>query len=252
MLIVNADDWGRNRDATDRSLVCHWKDRITAVSAMVFMEDSERAAELARANGLDAGLHLNFTTPFNGTVRDGMLMECHGRIARFLRPQKLIRLVYHPALRDDFGYAYQRQVEEYERLYGCPPSRIDGHHHMHLCANMLIDRVIPAGIRVRRNHSFFVGERSIFNRMYRKVVDAWLVRRYKCTDYFFRLPPVEMDHGMKRIVDIACASAVELAVHPETTSEYDFLTGPEYPDCLVGVAKGGFKDMEGNAGCIPA
>jgi predicted glycoside hydrolase/deacetylase ChbG (UPF0249 family) len=215
MLIVNADDWGRNRDATDRSLECHRNGRITTVSAMVFMEDSERAADLARASGLDVGLHLNFTTAFNGTVTDGMMMACHQRIARFLRPQKLRRLVYNPALREDFGYVYRRQVEEYKRLYGGPPSRFDGHHHMHLCANMLIDRVIPVGIRVRRNHSFFVGERSIFNRTYRKVVDAWLVRRYKCTDYFFRLPPIAMDYGMKRIADIACASVVELAVHPE-------------------------------------
>jgi predicted glycoside hydrolase/deacetylase ChbG (UPF0249 family) len=46
MLIVNADDWGRNRDATDRSLECHRNGRITTVSAMVFMEDSERAADL--------------------------------------------------------------------------------------------------------------------------------------------------------------------------------------------------------------
>jgi hypothetical protein len=248
MLIVNADDWGRNRDATDRSLECHRNGRITTVSAMVFMDDSERAADLARANGLDVGLHLNFTTPFSGTVRDGMLMAGHRRVVRFLRPQKLIRLVYHPALRGDFKYAYRRQVEEYERLYGSPPSRIDGHHHMHLCANMLIDRIIPAGLRVRRNLSSFVGERSVFNRTYRKVVDTWLVRRYRCTDYVFRLPPIAMGRGMKRIANIACASVVELAVHPESAGEYDFLMGHEYPDCIAGVARGGYKDMEVNAG----
>jgi chitin disaccharide deacetylase len=247
MLIVNADDWGRNRDATDRSLELHRNGRITAVSAMVFMEDSERAAGLARANGLDVGLHLNFTTPFNGIVSDRTLMADHRRIARFLRPQKLIRLVYHPALREDFKYAYRRQVEEYERLYGGPPSRIDGHHHMHLCANMLIDRVIPVGIRVRRNISYFPGERSLFNRTYRRVVDAWLVRRYRCTDYFFRLSPIATGRGMKRIADIACASVVELAVHPETGGEYDFLMSREYPACAAGATTGGFNDMEGSA-----
>jgi len=249
MLIVNADDWGRNRDATDRSLELHRNGRITAVSAMVFMEDSERAAELARANGLDVGLHLNFTTPFNGgSVRDGLLMECHHRIARFLKPQKLIRLVYHPALREDFGYDYRRQVEEYERLYGVMPSRIDGHHHMHICANMLMGRLIPKGIRVRRNHSFFAGERSVFNRTYRKVVDAWLVRKYNCTDYFFRLSPIAMERGMKRIAEIARGSVVELAAHPETAREYDFLMSREYLDCVAGVAMGGYRDMDEDAG----
>jgi len=242
MLIVNADDWGRNRESTDRSLDCFRKGRITTVSAMVFMDDSERAAELARANGLDVGLHLNFTTPFDGTVRDGMLTKCHRRIAEFLKPQKLRRLVYHPALREDFRYAYRRQVEEYEQLYGVPPSRIDGHHHMHLCANMMIDRIIPAGTRIRRNHSFFSGEQSIFNRTYRKVFDAWLVRRYKCTDYFFRLPPSGMDRCMKRIADLAGASAVELAVHPETAGEYDFLMSREYLGFIAGIVKGGYRE----------
>lgn len=136
MLIINADDWGRNRESTDRSLDCVREGRISAVSAMVFMDDSERAAELARANNLDVGLHLNFTTAFSGAVRDGMLVQCHRDVARFLQPQKLRRLVYHPMLRTSFEYAYRRQVEEFERLYGSPPSRIDGHHHMHICANM--------------------------------------------------------------------------------------------------------------------
>ena len=44
MLTVNADDWGRSRAETDAALQCHGKKRITSVSAMVFMEDSERAA----------------------------------------------------------------------------------------------------------------------------------------------------------------------------------------------------------------
>ena len=40
--------------------------RVTSVSAMVFMADSERAAELAKENELDVGLHLNFTERFTG------------------------------------------------------------------------------------------------------------------------------------------------------------------------------------------
>ena len=33
---------------------------------MVFMADSERAAELAKENELDVGLHLNFAERFTG------------------------------------------------------------------------------------------------------------------------------------------------------------------------------------------
>jgi len=235
MLIVNADDWGKNRKSTDNSLSCLRSGMVTSVSAMVFMEDSERAADLARAGSIDAGLHLNFTAPFTGAVRDGALVERQRRIAGFLRPQRLRRLVYHPALRQDLDYVYGRQVEEFERLYGNPPSRIDGHHHMHLCANMLIDRVIPRGLRVRRNHSFFAGERTIFNRYYRKAVDAWLCRRNRCTDYFFRLLPISQGDRIMRIMNLAGSSVVELAVHPDGEEEYRYLMGEEYGKLIQGV-----------------
>jgi len=61
MLIINADDLGRSVVETDAALRCYSAGRITSVSAMVFMSDSERAAELANGNGLDVGLHLNFS-----------------------------------------------------------------------------------------------------------------------------------------------------------------------------------------------
>ena len=67
MLIINADDWGRSAAETDAALRCYKAGRVTSVSAMVFMEDSERAAELAKENELDVGLHLNFAEPFTGS-----------------------------------------------------------------------------------------------------------------------------------------------------------------------------------------
>jgi len=64
MLIINADDWGRSMAETDAALRCYKAGRITSVSAMVLMEDSHRAAELAKEHQLDVGLHLNFTDKF--------------------------------------------------------------------------------------------------------------------------------------------------------------------------------------------
>ena len=55
MLIINADDWGRDRTATDTALGCHKNGRISSVTGMVFMADSQRAAELANSAGLDVG-----------------------------------------------------------------------------------------------------------------------------------------------------------------------------------------------------
>jgi chitin disaccharide deacetylase len=61
VLIINADDWGRSVAETDAAFKCYRGGRITCVSAMVFMHDSGRAAELAKANELDVGFHLNFS-----------------------------------------------------------------------------------------------------------------------------------------------------------------------------------------------
>lgn len=110
---------------------------------------------------------------------------------------------------------------------------------------MLISRLIPQGMRVRRNHLYFPGERSIFSRTYRRAVDDWLVRRSSCTDYFFRLPTTAMEREMKRIANLSRTSVVELAVHLETKGEYDFLMSDAYLDCMAGGAMGAYEECPG-------
>src|SRR5262245_44341868 len=130
MLIVNADDWGRNKTSTDNSMVCFRNNRITSVSAMVFMKDSQRAASLALEYGLDAVLHLNFTTKFNQNITSSKLLECQQRITAFLQKNRYDFLIYNPVLKRDFHYVFSAQYEEYIRLYHKKPTHIDGHHHM--------------------------------------------------------------------------------------------------------------------------
>ena len=84
MLTVNADDLGRCTVATDRILACFAANRINAASAMVFMQDSERAAALARSAGLDVGLHVNFTENLTGPNVPQQLRRGHERICKFL------------------------------------------------------------------------------------------------------------------------------------------------------------------------
>jgi len=47
LLIINADDWGRDPENTGKILDCVLLGAVSSVSAMVFMEDSERAAAIA-------------------------------------------------------------------------------------------------------------------------------------------------------------------------------------------------------------
>jgi predicted glycoside hydrolase/deacetylase ChbG (UPF0249 family) len=240
MLIINADDFGRSAAETGAALRCHRGGRITSVSAMVFMEDSERAAELAKENELDVGLHVNFAEPFTGKNHPAELDHYHGRTVRYLMGNKYAQLVYNPFLRKEFAYSYRAQSEEFVRLFGGPPSHIDGHHHMHLCANMLLTNMIPAGMKMRRNFSFWPGEKSLLNRTYRWLVDRWLARRYRLPDYFFDLTQCIRDKKLDRVAALAKTSNVELMTHPVDQVESDYLMNDEFRTVLQHLDVGGY------------
>jgi predicted glycoside hydrolase/deacetylase ChbG (UPF0249 family) len=240
MLIINADDWGRSVAETNAAFRCYKAGRITSVSAMVFMEDSERAAELARENELDVGLHLNFAERFTAGKSPGLLGEHQSRLVRFLMRNKYSPLLYNPFLRIAFSYSYQAQAGEFVRLFGRPPSHIDGHHHMHLCANLLLSKVIPAGTKMRRNFSFWPGEKSLLNRAYRGLVDRSLARRYRLADYFFDLTQCIQEKKLHRLTALAKSRNVELMTHPVVQREAEYLMSDEFQETLQRLEIGGY------------
>lgn len=233
-LIVNADDWGRDAPTTDRTLECTRNGAVSSVSAMVFMEDSERAAAVARDHGIEVGLHLNLTTSFSGRGVPGTLIECQEKLARYLGRHRLSQLVFHPGLMRAFDVVVAAQLDEFRRLYGASPDRIDGHHHMHLCANVLLTGLLPSGTLVRRNFSFHRGEKSRANVFYRRTVDRLLQRRHQLVDYFFSLPPLEPER-LRRIFTLARESVVEVETHPINAPEYRFLTSGELLRAAAGI-----------------
>lgn len=226
-LIVNADDWGRDGETTDRTLDCVLASALSSVSAMVFMQDSERAAELALKHGIAAGLHINLTTEFSGSGVSSELVKYQERLASFLRGSRFSRMIFHPGLKRSFEYVVNAQREEFARLYGAEPGRVDGHHHMHLCTNVLMGDLLPHGVLVRRNFSFQPGEKSSWNRAYRQAVDRILAKRYVLTDYFFSLPPMDPRERIQNIFLLAKDSTVEVETHPVNREEHKFLAGGE-------------------------
>jgi predicted glycoside hydrolase/deacetylase ChbG (UPF0249 family) len=236
---VNADDWGRNPDMTDRTLDCVLCGTVSSVSAMMFMEDSERAAAIAREQGIDAGLHLNFTTSFSAPGIPARLSEHQQRLSRHLRRYRFSQVVFHPGLIRSFEYVVAAQRDEFTRLYGKEPGRLDGHHHMHLCANVLIGGLLPPGTVVRRSFSFQPGEKSFGNRFYRHVVDRALARRHRLTDFFFSLHPLAPSGRLERIFELSSQFVVEVETHPSEPAEYSFLTD------------GGIQKLNGNCSVAP-
>jgi hypothetical protein len=239
-IIVNADDWGRDRENTDRALECMLRGAVSSVSAMVFMEGSERAAALAREHDVDCGLHLNLTASFSTREPSSRLQEHQRKLSSFLRSHRLAPIVYHPFLANSFEYVVRAQLVEFERLYGAPARRFDGHHHMHLCANVQFQKLLPAGTIARRNFSFGPKEKNALNRFYRRCQDRWLAKRHPMTDFFFSLPPMDPPGRMERIFGLARNFSVELETHPVNRNEYEFLTAGELMRLarIAGIARG--------------
>jgi chitin disaccharide deacetylase len=242
MLIINADDWGRSRSETDAALACFRQGRITSVTAMMFMQDSERAAQLAGECGVDVGLHLNLNQPYDAAIspKTKVAHEC---LVRFMNRGKLTQFVYHPLLRQQFKDVYKSQYEEFLRRYGRAPSHIDGHQHRHLCANMLVDRIIRPGERVRRSFSYWPGEKNCLNRAYRRVLDRWLSRWYRVADFFFSLGECLAYHRLQRVQRLARQANVELMTHPVHAKEFDFLMGSHYAEIFADADKGTYSRL---------
>jgi len=225
LLIINADDWGRDHTTTDRILECVRRGTVSSVSAMVFMEDSERAAAISRESAVNSGLHLNFTTPFSVPNCPTSLLERQRELAEYLLRYRFARAIFHPGLVRSFKYVVETQLNEFYRLYGEEPIRLDGHHHMHLCANVLLTGLLPAGTLVRRNFSFQSKEKIFLNRFYRKVSDGILARRHTLVDFFFSLPPIDPSGRLEQIFSLAKVFTVEVETHPIRLEEYNFLIG---------------------------
>jgi len=234
MLIINADDWGASISTTSRIEECIKAGVTDTASAMMFMRDSRRACGIIKNLKIDTALHLNFTTPFDGDNVSERLLESQLKIISYLKSRKSAQFIYNPMLQRHFDYVYKAQYGEYCKLFGNTPQRIDGHNHMHLCANMLAGRFIPVKTRVRRNIHFVNEKKSIFNRAYRSIIDSYLTKRYCCTDYFLHIHQFMHDNkeecvsGLKNLAELSKTADIELLVHPHQQEDYEFLMSEEF------------------------
>ena len=243
MLIINADDWGRSPEETDAALVCYHAGRVSSVSAMVFMEDSERAAAVAMAEGIPVGLHLNLCEPMSRAATPEHVFALQAAVARFLNRSRFALLFYHPGLRRAFHETYNAQVDEFRRLYGRPPTHVDGHRHRHLATNMLLDGVIPRNTKIRRGFYFWPGEKSYFNRAYRTAIDKWLTKRYRTTDFFFALSQCLDESRLGKVLQLANTYQVELMVHPVKDSERSRLLEPTFGKQTAQITTGSYQQV---------
>jgi hypothetical protein len=114
---------------------------------------------------------------------------------------------------------------------------------MHLCTNVLLQGLIPKNEKVRRNFSFWLGEKNIFNIAYRRLIDKWLSARYLVTDYFFDISRLFETNRMFYIFELAKNSTVEIQTHPVNRNEYAILISHEYLSILNTLEKGTYASI---------
>jgi len=245
MLIINADDWGMDNSTTDRILSCFKNGRVTSATAMMFLDDSERSAELAQSHNLPIGLHLNFTKPLSAHYITSKLKTNHGTLVKYFTKSKYARIIYNPKIQCQVEYCFKSQLTEFERLYGKSPTHIDGHHHIHLCSNLIFSKIIPSGMKIRKNFSFSKKEKNFINRGYRRLIDRIIKTRFLSTDFFYALNSHVNEPDILEKLSRAHDSCVEFMVHPGTYEEYTFIMGMGnmYERIIQGVDRGSYESL---------
>ena len=205
------------------------------------MEDSERSIIMAKECGIDLGLHVNFTERYTANSIPRKFLESQERLIKFLTASKYSFLLYNPFLKNHFRNVFESQYGEFIRAFGQPPSHIDGHQHMHLASNLLIDQIFPQGAKIRRNFSFHAGEKSFMNRSYRRAVDWWVSRNFLITDYFFALSQHMTITRLQKLIILAKIHDVELMTHPEIPDEFNFIMSDDYSHAVSQIKLGNYS-----------
>lgn len=128
-LIVNADDFGASTGVNRGIVECHTHGVLTSTSLMVTGRAVREAVALSRdLPALSLGLH----------------WDVHGEDERAFDLDDLA------AVRDEF----RRQLDEFHRLVGRPPTHIDSHRHVHREEHLrplFRELVAPLGVPLRED-----------------------------------------------------------------------------------------------------
>jgi predicted glycoside hydrolase/deacetylase ChbG (UPF0249 family) len=243
LLVVNADDFGGNRLASDRILHCFAAGGITSTSAMVYMSDSRRAAELVRASGLPVGLHLNLTQEFEDEATPAAVRSRQARARRHLSGQRLTRVAINPPLIPLIKRCIADQLACFRELYGGEPTHIDGHNHVHLSPTVLL--ALPRGVAVRTADSNPEAQPGL-GTVIRRARHRFIAHRQLSTERFFAIDPVAASPtamSIEALLANADSQSVEVMTHPDRDRDYALLMSAQWLQALKRRTVGSFRDL---------
>jgi len=246
LLIVNADDFGLDPASTDAIVECFRAKAISSTTALVWMRDSGRAAELALSEGIPTGLHLNLIEAYSAPDVPDRIAATQRRVIERIHAGGLGPQLYHPAWADDFGRCIEDQLSRFWELYGQAPTHVDGHRHMHLVMNALISRALGTVRRRRRPVTRTPRESAGHKRLARSALGAFIRVRFVTTDACFSirsLHPALGGSGIDEQLGRARRGSVELFVHPGYPDELAVLSSTEWRRRLSDYRVGTFEDL---------
>ena len=224
-VIINADDYGIDPEATKAITDCMDKGWVTNTTLMVNMPSCEEAVRQARDNGhLDRiGLHVNI---YEGVPLTERIRECRefcdesGRFnfrfmsGGFHRSFLPLKSADADALREEVVAQFERYLE-----LGLPVKHFDAHHHCHV-----VPRVIPTVFGVARKYGFKSVRRppnldvrvKLRSKIYRPMNEAirmMLIRPYgfSYTDYMGGIDDVRTRFDNRGFRN---GDTIDLMVHP--------------------------------------
>jgi predicted glycoside hydrolase/deacetylase ChbG (UPF0249 family) len=119
-LIINADDFGMDTAVDMAILDLAQRGVVTSTSCMVLSPRWASSSASLAEQGLQAGVHLDFTSPF--AARAG----CHWPL-----PQLLARALGGALDASRVRSGIERQLDRFEVAVQDVPRFVDGHHHVH-------------------------------------------------------------------------------------------------------------------------
>ncbi len=246
LLIVNADDWGYDEPTTQAIADCHLAGGLTSTTAMMFMTGSELAASLAGEHlDLGIGLHLNLFEEYSGESVPISVRDRQRRLLDGFQHSRRRRWIYDPRIRRQVDRVVADQWERFLALYGRGPTHVDGHHHSHMAANVLLSRSLPRGTAIR-NALSDAPRPNPATKTLRAARRRLVLSRFRSTDYFFSIetawpglagPPPEEKLGLSQ------RNSVEVMVHPAFPREYGPLQSAEWAATLQSLPAGTYDDL---------
>lgn len=246
LLIVNADDWGYDELTTSAISDCYEAGGITSTTAMAFMQGSRFAAAQAdRHPQLGIGLHLNLVERYSDETVPVSIRDRQLKLIDRFSADRLRRWTYDPRIRHDVDRVIGDQLERFVQLYGRGPTHLDGHHHCHLAANVLLSPSLPRGMAIRNALSDSHAPTPLTKAL--RLARGKLLRsRFRTTDYFFSIatawPGLTNDPPMTKL-GLARHASVEVMVHPSFPHEYEPLQSSGWIDALSALTTGTYREL---------